>query len=168
MTRIRSTLLTVFAAVAAVMITSCQPEKMKDYEPVVTGGVESIAGTWTGTTVLQRDMDAQRKNFPYKTQDITNVLEFNKVKLTLTASGGQPTTFNIDHGSAPPIFKITSGTWKVDNAQKVGTIALINGTDTINLVLGSYSLLASNKMLLKQSKTLLGVEVINYEFNFSK
>ena len=162
---IRSTLLIMLVAV---VITSCQPEKMKDYVPVTTGGVESIAGTWTGTTVLQTDMDAQRKNFPYKTQDISNLLEFNKVKITLTANAGQPTTFNIDHGTAPPIFKITSGTWKVDNAQKVGNISLINGTDTIKLVLGSYSLLASNKMLLKQSKTLLGVEVINYEFNFSK
>ncbi len=168
MTRIRLTLLIALAMVTTVVITACQPEKMKDYEPVVTGGVESIAGTWTGTTVLQRDMDAQRKNFPYKTQDITNVLEFNKVKLTLVANAGQPTTFNIDHGSAPPIFRITSGTWKVDNAQKVGNISLINGLDTIKLVLGSYSLRASNKMLLKQSKTLLGVEVINYEFNFSK
>ena len=166
MTRIFSTLLIVL--VATVMITSCQPDKMKDYEPVVTGGVESITGTWTGTTVLQTDMDAQRKNFPYKTQDVTNLLEFNKVKITLAANAGQPTTFNIDHGTAPPIFRFTSGTWKVDNVQKVGNISLINGTDTIKLVLGSYNLLASNKMMLKQSKTLLGVEVINYEFNFSK
>ena len=166
MTRIFSTLLIML--VATVVITSCQPDKMKDYEPVTTGGVESIAGTWTGTTVLQRDMDAQRKNYPYKTQDISSTLEFNKVKITLVANAGQPTTFNIDHGTAPPIFRITSGTWKVDNAQKVGNISLINGADTIKLVLGSYNLLASNKMMLKQSKTLLGVEVINYEFNFSK
>lgn len=166
MTRIRLTLLMMIAA--TITIVSCQPEKMKDYEPVVSGGVESIAGTWTGTSVLQRDRDAERKNFPYKTQDITNLLEFTKVKVTLAQSGGQPTTFNVDHGGAPPIFRITSGKWEVDNAQKVGTIALINGTDTVRLVLGSYSLIGSNKMLLKQSKTLLGVEVISYEYNFSK
>ncbi|HYF32245.1 MAG TPA: hypothetical protein VD993_14075 [Chitinophagaceae bacterium] len=166
MTQIRSTLLTILAASA--MLLSCKPESVKDYEPVTTGGVESIAGTWTGTSVLQRDRDAERKNFPYKTQDITNLLEFNKVKLTLVANGGQPTTFTVDHGTAPQIFRLTSGTWKVDNTEKVGTISLINAGDTIKLTLGSYSLLASNKMLLKQSKTLLGVEVINYEFNFSK
>lgn len=166
MIKIRSTLFTILAASAVLL--SCKPEQMKDYEPVTSGGIESIAGTWTGASVLQRDRDAERKNFPYKTQDVTSLLEFNKVRLTLVANAGQPTTFSIDHGGAPQIFRFTSGTWKVDNAQKVALIDLINGTDTIHLTLGSYSLLASNKMQLKQSKTLLGVEVINYEFNFSK
>ena len=155
-------------ALAMITLAACTPDDTKDYVPVVTGNVKSIAGTWTGSSVLQRDNDAERKNFPYKSMDITGVLEFTKVKLTLAESNGQPTTFTIDHGGAPQIFRLTSGTWKVDNVDKVGTISLINPGDTIKLTLGSYSLLASNKMLVKQSKTLLGKDVITYEFNFSK
>jgi hypothetical protein len=158
----------VTAALAMTALAACTPDDSKDYVPVVTGNVKSIAGTWTGSSVLQRDNDAERKNFPYKSMDITNALEFSKVKLTLQESGGQPTTFTIDHGGAPQIFRLTNGTWKVDNADKVGLISLINAGDTIKLTLGSYNLLASNKMLVKQSKTLLGKEVITYEFNFSK
>ena len=158
----------ILALAVMIALAACQPDKEKTYEPIITGNVTSIAGVWTGSSVLQRDNDAERKNFPYKSMDITNVLEFNKVKLTLQQNGGQPTTFSIDHGGAPQIFKITSGTWKVDNTEKVGTISLINAGDTIKMVLGSYNLVANNKLLLKQSKTLLGQEVITYEFNFSK
>jgi len=155
-------------ALAMITLAACHPDSVKDFVPVVTGNVKSIAGTWTGSSVLQRDNDAERKNFPYKSMDITNVLDFTKVKLTLQESNGQPTTFTIDHGGAPQIFRLTSGTWKVDNVDKVGMIQLINPGDTINLTLGSYNLVANNKLLVKQSKTLLGKEVITYEFNFSK
>ena len=155
-------------ALAMITLAACRPDDTNDYVPVETGSVKSIAGTWTGSSALQRDNDAERKNFPYKSMDITSVLDFTKVKLTLQESNGQPTTFTIDHGGAPQIFRLTSGTWKVDNADKVGMIQLINPGDTINLTLGSYGLLSSNKLLVKQSKTLLGKEVITYEFNFSK
>lgn len=156
------------ALAAMVALAACQPDEAKDYVPVETGGVNSVAGVWTGSSVLQRDNDAERKNFPYKSMDITSVLEFTKVKLTLQESNGQPTTFTVDHGGAPQIFRLTSGTWKVDNAKKVGLISLINAGDTIHLTLGSYNLIAQNKMQLRQSRTLLGKEVITYEFNFSK
>ncbi|MGB8190722.1 MAG: DUF5004 domain-containing protein [Chitinophagaceae bacterium] len=159
--------ITLALAVTAAL-AGCRPESVKDFVPVESGNVKSIAGTWTGTTVLQRDNDAERKNFPYKSMDITSALDFTKVKLTLAESNGQPTTFTIDHGTAPRILKFTSGTWKVDNADKVGTISLINPGDTIKMILGSYNLISQNKMTLRQSKTLLGKDAITYEFNFSK
>lgn len=156
------------ALAAMIALAACHPDEAKDYIPVESGNVKSVAGTWTGSSVLQRDNDAERKNFPYKSMDITNVLEFNKVKLTLQESNGQPTTFTVDHGGAPQIFRLTSGTWKVDNTSKVGLISLINNNDTIKLTLGSYNLIANNKLKLTQTKTLLGKDVITYEFNFSK
>lgn len=159
----------VIAFLSAVMVlTSCQPDEPKEFVPVTTGDVQSIAGIWTGSSVLQIDNDATRKNFPYKSMDVTSVLDFTKVKLTLQQNNGQPSTFTIDHGTAPQIFRFSTGTWKVDNADKVGKISLINSGDTIHLVLGSYNLLAANKMMLKQAKTLLGKDVITYEYNFSK
>lgn len=150
------------------VIASCKPDAIKEYEPVTSGDVKSIAGTWTGASVLQRDNDAERKNFPYKSQDVTAALEFSKVKITLQESNGQPTTFTIDHGTAPKIFRLTAGTWQVDNAGKVGVISLINPGDTVRLTLGSYNLLSQNSMQLRQEKTLLGRAAITYEFNFSK
>lgn len=153
---------------AMIALAACQPDEAKEYVPVESGNVKSVAGTWTGSSVLQRDNDAERKNFPYKSMDVTSALEFNKVKLTLQESNGQPTTFTVDHGGAPQMFRLTSGTWKVDNVGKVGTISLINANDTIHLTLGSYNLIAENKLMLRQSRTLLGKEVITYEFNFSK
>lgn len=156
------------ALAAMIALAACTPDDTKDYVPVVTGNVKSVAGVWTGSSVLQRDNDAERKNFPYKSMDITGVLEFNKVKLTLQENNGQPTTFTVDHGGAPQIFRLTSGTWKVDDAGKVGMISLINNNDTMRLTLGSYNLIAENKMRLTQTRTLLGKDVITYEFNFSK
>jgi len=154
--------------VAAVALASCKPESIKDYEPVKTGSVSSIAGVWTGSSAIQRDNDAERKNFPYKSMDITNAIEFNKVKLTLNANGDVPGNFTIDYAGAAPILGFTTGTWKVDNAEKVGTISLINGTDTVKMVLGSYNLIANNSMLLRRTKTLLGKEAVTYEYNFRK
>jgi Domain of unknown function (DUF5004) len=156
------------ALAAMIVLAACTPDDTKDYVPVVSGNVKSVAGVWTGSSVLQRDNDAERKNFPYKSMDITGVLEFNKVKLTLQENNGAPTTFTVDHGGAPQIFRLTTGTWKVDDTEKVGMISLINNNDTIRLTLGSYNLIAENKMKLTQSRTLLGKEVITYEFNFSK
>jgi hypothetical protein len=156
------------ALAALVALAACQPDEAKEYVPVESGNVKSVAGTWTGSSVIQRDNDAERKNFPYKSMDVTGALEFNKVKLTLAENNGQPTTFTVDHGGAPQIFRLTSGTWKVDDAAKVGVISLINNNDTIKLTLGSYNLIAQNKLMLRQSKTLLGKDVITYEFNFSK
>lgn len=157
------------ALAATLVLAACKPDKVKDYQPAELGSVKSIAGVWKGTSVIQRDNDAERKNFPYKSQDITSFVDFTKVKLTLQENNGQPTTFSVDQaGAAVNIFKFSTGTWKVDNAGKVGTIALINSNDTIRLVLGNYGLLSQNTMMLKQAKTLLGTEVITYEFNFSK
>lgn len=160
-------IITLFFA-GTLALAACKPDAVKDYEPVSSGSVKSVAGTWTGSSVLQRDNDAERKNFPYKSMDITSALEFNKVKITLLENNGQPTTFTIDHSTAPKIFRLTTGTWKVDNTDKVGIISLINPGDTIKLVLGSYNLLSQGKMQLRQAKTLLGKDAVTYEYNFSK
>ena len=159
-------ILTVF--MITVFIAACQPESTKNYIPRKSGDVASVTGTWKGTSVVQRDNDAERKNFPYKTQDITAALDFTKVTLTLTSSSNLPGTFTINYGGAPAYFKISSGQWKADNISKIGKIQLFNGNDTINLVMGSYLLLDQNKLQVKQAKSLLGKEAVTYEFNFSK
>jgi hypothetical protein len=159
-------ILTVF--IVTVIVSACQPDSAKNYIPRKAGDVASVTGTWKGTSVVQRDNDAELKNFPYKSQDVTAVLDFTKVTLTLTSSSGLPGNFNITYGGAPAFFKISSGQWKADNITKIGKIQLFNGSDTINLDMGSYLLLDQNKLQIKQVKSLLGKAAITYEFNFSK
>ena len=151
-----------------VLIAACHPDSAKNYIPRKAGDVASVTGTWKGTLVTQRDNDAERKNFPYKTQDITAALDFTKVTLTLNSSSGLPGNFTINYNGAPAYFKISSGQWKADNITKIGKIQLFNGNDTINMTMGSYLLIDQNKLQIKQVKTLLGKEAVTYEFNFSK
>jgi hypothetical protein len=154
-----------FAALV-VTISSCRPDEIKDYTTVDNGNAASLVGTWNGTSVNQRDVGAENKNFPYKNQDITAALQFNNVKLTLngTTSG----TFSINYGTAPQFFKFNSGNWSVDNPSKAGILYLVNGSDSIVMNIGSYNFLVQNKLQLKQTKSLLGKPAIIYEFMFSK
>lgn len=151
---------------ALVLVIGCRPEQLKDFTSVDNGSVSKIVGTWNGVSVNQRDVGAENKNFPYKSQDITAPLQFNNVKLTLngTTSG----TFAINYGTAPAFFKFNSGNWTVDNTSKVGKLYLVNGVDSIVLDMGPYNYLQQSKMQLKLTKTLLGRPAIIYEFLFSK
>ena len=163
------TILTIITAiVSTVVFPHCQPDDAKVYVPREAGSVTSVTGVWKGVSVTQRDNDAEKKNFPYKTQDVTSVLDFTKVTLTLNSSANLPGTFTINYGTAPAFFKLTSGNWKVDNVNKIGVLQLYNGNDTVNLVMGTYLLLDQNKLRIVQSKSLLGQAVVTYEFNFSK
>lgn len=164
----RQLTLLIITAVTVLAFTNCQPDKIDAYVPREAGNVASVTGTWKGVSVIQYDNDAVRKNFPYKSQDITSVLEFTKVTLTLNSTANQPGTFTINYGTAPAFFKLTSGNWKTDNSSKIGKMELINGTDTVRFTMGSYLLLDQNKLRITQVKTLLGKEAITYEFNFSK
>jgi hypothetical protein len=164
----KTILIIITAIVSAVVLPNCQPESAKVYIPRESGNVASVTGVWKGVSVIQRDNDAEKKNFPYKTQDITSALDFTKVTLTLNSSSNLPGTFTINYGTAPAFFKLTSGQWKADNVNKIGSIQLYNGLDTVKLVMGNYLLLDQNKMKIVQAKTLLGQAVVTYEFNFSK
>ena len=149
-------------------MSACSPESLKEYEPLESGNVQAIAGTWKGSSLIQRDMDAERKDFPFKSLNITQPLAFNEVSITLNTANGAPSTFTIAYGNAAPILKFTTGTWKVDNTSKVGQVQLINGGDTLKFKLGSYNLLANSKMQWTNTKKLFGKEVIAYDYTFTK
>jgi hypothetical protein len=163
--------LTILTLTLAIIIgAGCTPEDLKPYTPVANGDVNGLFGTWKGTSVIQRDVSAESKGFPYKNEDMTTALAFTNVKVTLNGSASAPTTFAIDYGSAPNFFKFNSGNWKVDNPEKVGKVYLINatGTDTITMTMGSYQEVLNNQLSLVQTKTLLGQPAIIYEYKFSK
>lgn len=164
----RKITLLIITAIAVLALTYCQPKKADVYVPRESGNVISVTGTWKGTSAIQYDNNAVQKNFPYKAVDVTSVLEFTKVTLTLNSSANQPGTFTINYGTAPAFLKFTTGQWKVDDVNKIGKINLINGTDTVKITMGSYLFLDQNKLRITQTKMLGKKEAITYEFNFSK
>lgn len=145
---------------------SCRPDELKPFTATGNGNVSSLGGTWSGVSVNQRDVGAENKNFPYKSQDITAPLQFNNVKLTF--NGTESGTFSVNYGTAPQFFPFSTGNWTVDDVNKVGKIYLVNGTDSIVMTMGSYQYLLQNKIQLKQTKSLLGRPAIVYEYTFSK
>ncbi len=149
---------------------NCSPEDLKPFEPVNHGEVTSLFGTWKGLSINQRDIGAESKGFPYKNEDLTSMLGFTNVKVTLNGTASAPSTFAIDYGTAAQFFKFNTGNWKVDNPAKVGKVYLINAanTDTITMAMGSYQDIMNNKLSFTQTKTLLGSPVIVYEYKFSK
>lgn len=161
--------ITIIAAFAGLMLFyACQPETLKEYTPYSGFELANLQGTWKITRITQTDEDAKRKNFPYKTLDVTPYLDLSGITLTFNISGTQPSTFEANYGPAPKVFNLSSGTWMLDNVGKPGNLSLINGTDTTKFVLGSYNLLPNNRLLLKQTKYLGTTPVISYEYEFSK
>lgn len=164
----KKTIFSLLAGIGFLLVTvwSCKPDQLKEYTATDNGDVSKLIGTWNGTSVNQRDIGAENKNFPFKSQDITAPLQFNNVKLTL--NGSTSGTFTINYGTAPQFFKFSSGNWSVDDVKKVGTVYLVNGIDSVVLTMGSYQFLLQNKLQFKQTKSLLGKPAIVYEYTFSK
>jgi len=161
--------ITIIAAFAGLLLFSaCKPETLKDFIPYSGFELANLQGTWKITKITQTDEDAKRKDFPFKTLDLTPYLNLSAVTLTFNTSGTQPSTFTVNYGSAPQVFNLTSGSWNLDNIDKPGNLSLINGTDTTKFVLGSYNLLPNKKLLLKQTKYLGTTPMISYEYEFSK
>ncbi len=161
--------LTLITAISALLIfAACKPESIKDYEPYSSVSLNSIQGQWKLVKVTQTDEDSKRKLFPYKTLDLSSALNLNNIAVTLNTNAAAPSNFTINYGTAPSIFKITSGNWLLDDINKPGKLWLINGADTVKFTMGSYSLLDNKKMLLKQIKSLSGTAMITYEYEFSK
>jgi hypothetical protein len=158
----------IIAITGLMLFAACKPEAIKDYESYSSASVASFQGTWKVTKVTQTDEDSKRKLFPYKTLDLTSSLNLTDIKVTLNAANNAPSSFAINYGLAPQLFKISSGTWKLDDNNKPGKLWIVNGVDTTKFIIGAYSQIANNKMSLKQTKSLGGTDMVTYEYEFSK
>lgn len=137
-----------------------------------------LAGTWKLQTVSQIDLIAKNYNFvdPSRTdisliqQDISDAAAFTDMSMVLSIDAANvPTTFTINYGNAPKIFKISSGNWKVDDLKAPGNIKMINGTDTISTIIGGVNNLSSNLMTLQLIKyQQSGKPATQYNYNFKK
>jgi Domain of unknown function (DUF5004) len=158
----------ILAISGLLLFAACKPAAIKDYEAYSAATVSSFQGVWKLTKATQTDDDSRRKLFPYKTLDLTSSLNLTDVKVTFNVTGNAPSGLSVNYGAAPQIFKISTGTWKLDDNNKPGKLWMINGNDTTKFTLGAYSQLSSNKMSLKQVKSLGTTEMITYEYEFSK
>jgi len=158
----------IIAILGLLFFTACRPESLKDYESYSSVNLNSFQGQWKISKVTQSDEDSKRKLFPYKTLDLTNSLNLSAISVNLNIASSAPSTFTVNYGTAPQIFKITSGSWKLDDINKPGNLWLINGVDTVKFIIGAYSQIANRKLSLKQVKSLGGTAMVTYEYEFSK
>lgn len=139
--------------------------------------VAQLAGTWKLQSVLQIDLLAKSNNFvdPARPdinllqQDITNIAPFTDLAVTFVNDGSNvPSTFSINYGAAPKIFKLNGGTWKVDDLNAPGNIKFINGPDTVKTILGNVNNLSAGMLTLQLTKFQGIKPVIQYNYNFIK
>jgi hypothetical protein len=136
-----------------------------------------LAGTWKLENVTQVDLLAKSNNFvdPSRPdvniiqEDITDMAPFTDMTVMFAEDAGNvPSTFTINYGQSPKIFKISTGTWKVDDLKTPGNIKFINGTDTVSTGLGNVTNLSSNIVTLQRIKYQGTKPVIQYNYTFKK
>ena len=164
-----------FICITAVLLNACTPDK--DFSiGTPANRISQLSGTWKLQTVTQTDLSAQNNNFvdPARpdvnliSQDVTAAAAFTDITLAFMNDANGPTTFNINYGAAPPIFRLSSGNWNVDNLQAPGVIKFINGADTTNTTIGGLNNLASNMLTLSVIRYQGVKAVTRYNYNFSK
>jgi Domain of unknown function (DUF5004) len=159
----------ILAIAAAAGFAACKPDAIKDYEAASSAfKVSDLSGTWRMTAISQTDEDATRKGFPYKTVDLTNVVNASQIKFTINMNGGNPGTFAIDHGTGAKLFKSTSGNWLVDNASKPSQMWFANAGDTVKFIIQGYDNFLNNRMVLKRNRSLGGKTQVSYIYSFNK
>lgn len=164
------------AFLMAVTVQSCKPDN--DFsigQP--QNRLQQLAGTWRLQSVIQTDLNAKNNNYVDAARpdinvqqlDITSAAPFTDLKLTFAEGADNvPTTFAVDYGASPKIFKNAAGSWMVDNLATPGAIKFINGVDTINVKLGNVSNLSASKMTLVRIKSQGSKPKIQYDYNFIK
>jgi kynureninase len=164
-----------FTCLSALLFTACQPD-----DDFVIGQqadrIQQLAGTWKLQNVVQTDLNARNNNFvdPSRpsvnliSQDITAVAPFTDMTVTFSQSNSMPSTFTINYGNAPHIFKVSAGNWTVDNVKAPGTIKFVHGTDTASTMLGGVNNLSAGLLNLQVVKYQGTKAVIQYNYNFKK
>jgi hypothetical protein len=146
---------------------SCEPTEVPEIG-TARDVLTSFSGTYTVSKVTQIDEGAVKKGFPYKTLNVTSF--YTGLKATFNVSVDKaPTTFTFTPGaSGNSIGTLNAGSWTVDNAKAPNEITLSSGGTTSKLIMGNYTLLDANKMMLKVVRKQGANVVLTYEFEFTK
>lgn len=139
--------------------------------PVSADPLASLLGSWTIKNVTQKDEGAEIKNSPYVTMNLTSLFPYTQYKLTLTGGTTATTgTYTAVPGSAPQIIRFNTGTWQVDDPKNPKKITFINGTDKMEMQIGSYPTSLNKGFKLKQTKidVVTNKPAVSYEYEFVK
>ncbi len=158
------------------VMDSCKPDN--DFSiGQAQNRVAQLAGTWNLKTVTQIDLIASNNNFVdparpdvnLKQLDITDAAPFTDMSVVFSNDAANvPSTFTINYGNAPHIFKLSAGSWGVDNLNTPGNIKFIAGTDTVLTKIGALNNLSSGLLTLQVIKSQGVKPVIQYNYNFQK
>ena len=131
--------LKIFLSILSVtaLFVSCRPDK-NELMSIAEKPVEALTGKWRLTKVIQKDEQAEIKNSPYVTMDITDIMPYNTLSLQLSSNKGTPTNYRVTPGSAPQLFKSNSGKWLVNDITNPTKARFINGLDTTYIDINSY------------------------------
>jgi hypothetical protein len=154
---------------AGSLFEACRPD---DFAPVGTpnDNLAAISGAWKLVRVTQTDAEAQRKGFPYKVLDVTDLFPYTTLQMTFNLTNGAPGTFTINKGTAPAITSLSSGNWTVDDVKAPGVITLTSGATSEKMTLGSYPNAVNGNLKVRvnrndqESNRLL----IVYDYEFSR
>ena len=154
---------------AVAIMFSCSPEEY-DVLPESGNVITSLTGNWTLKSVVQKDENAEIKNSPFVSTDLTSIFPYTQYKLTLDGTPAASGTYTAVPGSAPKIIRSNTGKWEVDDIKNPKTIYFINGTDTTKMQIGSYPRTFNASFKLRQTKIDLatGKAAISYDYEFVK
>ncbi|HEX6335304.1 MAG TPA: DUF5004 domain-containing protein [Flavisolibacter sp.] len=156
----------IFSSIIVVLAAGCKPE-LKGELGTPNNNIAALNGEWKLAKVLQTDVDAQRKGFPYSTMDLTTIFPYSDFKMTFNVANK---TFTTVPGNSPKIIRLTSGNWTADNESAPKNLTLVNGSDTARIVLGSYPNAVNPRLKLKVERkdAATGKVLITYDYEFVK
>ncbi len=136
---------------------------------------EQVVGTWTVTTMVQRDLLTD--NPLIATYDITDIYAFEQYSLVLNADG----TFSTSNPGQAPQFTASSGTWALDDEARPSAILLTSGSSSSKLDFTSLnSLTERNDLEVAFTRNLIFEKIVDgqikeeikqalsYEYTLSK
>jgi hypothetical protein len=164
-----------YLIVVMVLAFSCRPDEFPEIGER-SAILPFLKGTWSISSVIQIDNDAERKGYPLfaQLQNITEDFPYDQFRLTLNLNADDtPSTFTVELGDSPNIVGegVLSGIWEVDDLDFPSLITFTDDSES-TIQLGSLSELATGKLVVKvvrkQLKGSLFVPVVTYNYVLRK
>lgn len=160
----------IYTIVAAVLtIVGCRPADYKEIG-MPSDPLGSLAGNWKLVKVIQKDEQAEIKNSPYVSEDITGLFAYSTLSLKLDIANGAPAQYTITPGAAPAIITGNAGKWVLDNNATPSKAWFISGTDTTIMQISSYprSFDQGFQMKVERKEQPSGKLATSYTYDFVK
>lgn len=157
---------------AIYFLSACQPESdFPEIEEPTSLKAEKLQGTWTLSSVIQVDQEAEDNGFPEDVQslDITNLFDFQSITLTFNLdTEGRPSDFTVNRPETVPNFFVESGTWSLPHPVFATEVYLTNPISTGNAILTVERITSNEFKFRVNRKDEAGTSFIRYDYTFTK